>query len=172
MLAVLGRLVDPGPELLDLVGLVGEGQRAGLLEVAVDAVGPGEVDQGPEVVDALLLEALELVREVADAVGQAVGQARLAEATVPADRAVADGLRLEDRDPQARVRVGQRERGPQAGEPATDDRDVDVEAAPRAPGADRPRRPGPGHAASSCGRGRVEGLIHDAHGAMPLQAAG
>ena len=92
MLAVLGRLVDPRPELLDLVGLVGEGERAGLLEVAVDVVGPGELDQVPQVVDALLLEALELVGEVADPVGQAVGQARLAEAAVPSARAEADGL--------------------------------------------------------------------------------
>ena len=41
VLAVLGRLVDPGPELVDLVRLVGQGERAGLLEVAVDAVRRG-----------------------------------------------------------------------------------------------------------------------------------
>ena len=44
----------------------------------------------PEVVDAFALEALELVGEVLDAVGQAVGQARLAEAAVAAARPEGD----------------------------------------------------------------------------------
>ena len=100
MLAVLGRLVDPGPELVDLVRLVGERQRPGLLEVAVDAVVAGERDQGLEVVDALPLEPRQLVGEVLDPVGQAVGQARLAEAAVAAAGAERDGLRLEDGDAQ------------------------------------------------------------------------
>ena len=82
-----------------------------------------------QVVDALALEALELVGEVADPVGQAVGQARLAEAAVPAAGAERDGLRLEDHDAQRRVGVGQRDRGPQAGEPGPDDRDVGRRAA-------------------------------------------
>ena len=102
MLAVLGRLVDPGPELVDLVRLVGDGQRAGLLEVAVDAVLAGERDQLAQVGEALGLEPIELVGEVADAVGQAVGQRRLAEAAVPAARPERDRLRLEDDDPQRR----------------------------------------------------------------------
>ena len=53
LLAVLGGLVDPGPELLDLVRLVGDAQPAGLLEVAVDAVRPGERDRRREVGDPL-----------------------------------------------------------------------------------------------------------------------
>ena len=123
-LAVLGGLVDPGLELVDLVRLVGQGQGARLLEVAIDAVGPRELDQALEVGDALVLEALELVGEVEDPVRQAVGQRRLAEPAVAAARPVGDGLGLEDDDPERRVRVGQRDRGPQPGEPATDDDDV------------------------------------------------
>ena len=66
----------------------------------------------------------ELVGEVADAVREAVGQAGQAEAAVAAARAVTDRVGLEDRHPQRGVRVGQRDRGPQPGEPATDHDDV------------------------------------------------
>ena len=55
VLAVLGGLVDPRAELVDLVGLVGEGEGAGLLEVAVDAVLPREGDEVREVLDPLAL---------------------------------------------------------------------------------------------------------------------
>ena len=90
------------------------------------------VDQALQVGDALVLEALQLIGEVADPVGQAVGQRRLAEAAVPAARPVRDGLRLEDDDAQRRVRVGQGDRGPQPGEPATDDDDIGRRVAGRA----------------------------------------
>ncbi len=83
-----------------------------------------EGDEPGEVVDALALEALELVGEVADPVREAVGQARLAEAAVPAAGPEGDGLGLEDDDPQRRVRVGQRDRRPEPGEPGADDRDI------------------------------------------------
>ena len=96
MLPVLGGLVDPRPELVGLVRLVGQRQRAGLLEVAVDAVLARERDETGQVVDALALERFQLVGEVADAVGQAVRQAGLAEAAVPPAGAESDGLRLED----------------------------------------------------------------------------
>ena len=89
-----------------------------------------EVDEALEVVDALVLEPLQLVGEVADAVGQAVGQARLAEAAVATARPERHGLRLEDDDAQGRVRVGQGDRRPQAGEAAADDGDIDVEPLP------------------------------------------
>ena len=147
VLPVLGRLVDPRPELVDLVGLVGQGEHAGLLEVALDAVLAGEGDEPVEVVDALALEALQLVGEVPDAVGEAVGQARLAEAAVAAGRPERDGLRLQDDDPQRRVRVGQRDRRPEAREPGADDRDVDGRGRSPRPAADR--RAGPARAASS-----------------------
>ena len=96
-----------------------------------------------EVVDALVLEALELVGEVADPVREAVGQARLAEAAVPAARPERDGLRLEDGDPQRRIRVGQGDRGPQPGEPGADDGDVRDDVARRRRAADRPAAPVP-----------------------------
>ena len=89
------------------------------------------------------LEQRELVGEVADAVGQAVGQAGLAEAAVAAARPEPDGLLLEDDHPQGRVGVGQRDGGPEPGEAGPDDRDVRVEVAPqrrsRRPGRARPR---------------------------------
>ena len=145
LLAVLGRLVDPGAELLDLLGLVGDAQATGLLEVAVDAVRSGEGDEGREVRDAFLLEPRDLVGEVADPVRKAVGQRRLAEAAVPAGRPEPDRLLLEDVDAQRGIRVGQRERGPQAGEPAADDRDV---RRPRRGAADGPARPATRRASS------------------------
>jgi hypothetical protein len=111
-------------ETFGLERLVGHGQRAGLLEVALDRVGAGEGDQLAQVGEPLGLEPLELVRKVADPVGQAVGQRRLAEAAVPAGRPERDGLSLEDDHPQARIRVGQGERRPQAGEATPDDEDV------------------------------------------------
>ena len=142
VLPVLRRLVDPRAELVDLVGLVGEGERAGLLQVAVDAVVAREGDRAREVLDALALEPLQLVGEVPDAVGQAVGQARLAEAAVATARAEGDGLRLEDGDAQRRVRVGQGDRGPQPGEPGADDGDVDGRARSRAASGGSPAGPG------------------------------
>ena len=77
-----------------------------------------------EVGDALVFETLQLVREVQDPVGQAVRQAA---SQNPPFRPLApndDGLRLEHDDPERRVRVGQRDRRPQPGEPAADDDDV------------------------------------------------
>ena len=81
-----------------------------------------------EVLDPFLLQPRQLVGEVLDPVGQAVGQARLAEAAVAAARPERHGLRLQHRDAQGRVRVGQGDRRPQAGEPRADDRDVDFQA--------------------------------------------
>ena len=68
--------------------------RSHRCRLRVNAIRPCEVG------DALVLEALELVGEVEDPVGQAVGQRRLAEPAVPAARPVRDGLRLQDHDPQ------------------------------------------------------------------------
>ena len=115
-----------------------------------------------QVGDALALEPLELVREVADAVGQAVGQRRLAEAAVPAARPERDGLRLEDDDPQRGIRVGQRERRPQAGEARPDDDDV----------ARRRLRPaarsiGRGDAAQPVADGSADGDAHGDTATMP-----
>src|SRR6476661_135968 len=59
VLAVLGRFVHPGPELVGLIRVVGEREDTGLLEIAVDVMRAGEVDQCPKVVDTLPLEALE-----------------------------------------------------------------------------------------------------------------
>ena len=128
VLPVFGGLVDPGPELVDLVGLVGQGERAGLLEVAVDAVLAGERDQLLEVLDPLLLQPRQLVGEVADPVGEAVGEAGLAEAAVATAGPEPNGLRLQHRHPEGRVRVGQGDGRPQAGETRADDRHVDLEA--------------------------------------------
>ena len=86
-------------------------------------------------------------------VGQAVGQAGLAEPAVAAARAEAHRLRLEDGDAQRRVRVGQGDRRPQPGEAAAHDGDVDVESL-----AGGQRRVGgvgrPGRGASRCRRPR------------------
>ena len=161
MLPVHGGLVDPRLELVGLVGLVGQRQRAGLLEVAVDAVLARERDETGQVVDALAFERFQLVGEVADAVGQAVRQAGLAEAAVPPTGAESDGLRLEDRDAQRRVGIGQRDRGPQAREPGPHDGDVHIE-----PFASQERRvgdPGRGRVAKPVGDGDVGRVGHEGH---------
>ena len=77
-----------------------------------------------EVLPAEPLEQVDLVREVALAVGPSVDQARLAEAAVAAARPEPDEGRLDDDDPQGRVGLGQPDRRPQAGEPGPDDRHV------------------------------------------------
>ena len=99
-------------------------EGAGLLEVAVDPLVAHERDELAQVAHALRLEDVDLVGEVAHAVVQAVGQRRCAEPAVPAARAVAHAVGLEDHDPQRRVGVDEGDRRPQPGEPAADDDDV------------------------------------------------
>ncbi len=141
LLAVLGRLVDPGAELVDLVGLVGHGQRARLLEVAVDRVSRVKAIRPRRLSRPSRSRTLELVGEVPDPVGQPVRQRRLAEPAVPPARPERDGLRLEDDHAQAGCRVGQRERRPQAREPGPDHDDVGGRVAEQA--ADRRAGPSP-----------------------------
>ena len=112
MLPVAGGLIEPRSELVDLVGLVGQGQGAGLLEVAIDPVQASECDQAAEVVDPFLLEPFEFVREVADTVGEAVGQRGLAEPAIAPAGAEGDAVGLGDDNPKRWVRVGQGDRGP------------------------------------------------------------
>ena len=131
VLAVLGGLVDPGPELVDLVGLVGQGERAGLLEVAVDAVLAGERDQRPGGCRC----------PPAPSRGSSSGKCRmplarpwvrLASQKPPlrplAPKATVSASSTDD--PQGRVGVGQGDRRPQAGEARADDGDVDVQVLP------------------------------------------
>ncbi len=70
-------------ELVDLARMVGQAQLAGLLELALDPVRPGEVDDRAQVRHPLALEEVHLVGVVAQAVLQPVREARLAEAAVP-----------------------------------------------------------------------------------------
>ena len=70
LLTVLGGLVHPLAELIHLMGLVGQGQAPGLLKVALDPVGPGELDEAPEVLQALVFQPLQLVWEMQDPVGR------------------------------------------------------------------------------------------------------
>ncbi len=118
------RLVNPRPEFLDLVGLIGDVQDAGFLQVARDPVGAGEVDEGAEVGDALPLEGREFIREVANAIRKSMGQAGRTEAAVSPAGPEPDGLRLEDDHLQVRGGIGQGDRGPQAREPAANDDDI------------------------------------------------
>ena len=120
-LAVIGG--DPRP-LVEAVGLPGcgrEGQAAGLLEVAVDALPADEGDQLVVVARALGLEDVDLVGEVAQAVGQAVGQAGLDDAAVPPAGAVAHDLLLEQHDVRRWRRVLELDGRPEAAEAAADD---------------------------------------------------
>jgi hypothetical protein len=130
VLPVLGRLVDPRPELVDLVGLVRQGERARFLEVASDAVLADERDQRLEVLDPLPLQPRQLVGEVPDPVSQAVGEAGLAEATVAPARPEPHGLGLDHLHPQRRVGVRQGDCRPEPGEASTDDRDIRLEVLP------------------------------------------
>jgi hypothetical protein len=91
--------VDPLAKALDLVSPIGDCQRTGLLEIAVDPVGARELDQSRKVLEALLLEDRDLVGKVANAVGKAVGQARIAKPPVPTAGAVPDRVRLQDDHP-------------------------------------------------------------------------
>ena len=80
---------------------------------------------------------LELVGEVLDPVGQAMGQAGLAEPAVATARPERDRLRLEDHDRQRRVRVGQGDGRPQPREPGADDGHVGGQALAGRPAAGR-----------------------------------
>ena len=82
-LAVIGRGGGPLVEPIGLPWRRREGQAAVLLEVAVDALASDEGDQLVVVARALGLQDVDLVGEVAQAVGQAVGQAGLDDAAVP-----------------------------------------------------------------------------------------
>ena len=90
----VGALAHP----LHLMRLDGEVDGAVALELGVDAeLGEGGLDL-VEVRQPELLQPVELLREAADAVLVAVGEAGLAEAAVAAGRRPADRLRLEQHD--------------------------------------------------------------------------
>ena len=130
-------LVHPRPELLDLVRLVGQGQRAGLLEIAVDAVLAGERDELAEGCRCPRVSRrssssgkcrIPLARPwVSD---------RLAEAAVPAARPEGDRVRLQDDDVERGSVSVRASRGPQPGEPGPDDDDIGRRATRSGPGDD------------------------------------
>ena len=136
--AVAGGQLHVLPEVVDLVRRDGDVERARRLELAVDALGPHERNQRREVLDALALEDVDLVRVVAQRIGKPVGQRGGAEPAVPPARAPADPVRLEHDHAQRWLRVEQPDRRPQAGEAGADDRDIRGHAAPHGR-ADRAR---------------------------------
>ena len=135
---VTGRELHPRLELLDLPGSGRDVQHPGRLEIAVDALVAHEGDQLGQVPDPLLLEHVDLAREVEQPVAEAMGQRGGAEAPVPSAGAPSDPFGLEHDDPQRRIGVEQLDRRPQAGEPGADDRHVGDLAA----GQRRPNGPG------------------------------
>ena len=133
----LGRAIVRGPEFLQLIVLHRDRERAGALEVAVEA----EVVDGPlDLIEILLpqpVQLLELLREAVLAVDLPVGEARLAETPVATGCRPAERLRLQEGDPGIRVPLFGLQGGPQARVAAADHREVDA----RAPGV--PREGGP-----------------------------
>ena len=98
----------------DLVVLERHGEVAGLLELAVDAVG-GEIGPQPGVV--LLAETFEhghLIGEAGHAVGQPVGERGLEEPAVAAAGPVPARVRLEHAPPRVPGRPPWREARPTA----------------------------------------------------------
>jgi hypothetical protein len=101
-------------------------ELAGELEVAVDAV---PIEVGAEALEVLVPEPLEggqLVREAREAVLEPVRQRADDEAAGAAARAEADRVSLEDDDVRGRIVGLGVERGPEAGEAAADDAEIDL----------------------------------------------
>ena len=111
-------------QLRDLVVLGGDGDRAGPLEVAVDAE-PAErgLDRG-QVLRAEPLQRAELGREPLPPVGRAVGQAGLAEAAVASAGRPADAVALDEHHRPAGIGLLGQQGGPQPAEAAPDHRQI------------------------------------------------
>ena len=126
--AHLARRRDLLGEPRDLDIAAGELHRAAPLEVRVDAVGSrrrAEFDDGRLEYATLMVEGLLAVTP--DDAGVRHGKESRGPPAVAPRRAEAADLFLEDRDTQVAVSAQELTRGPQTGEPATDDRHVDVQ---------------------------------------------
>jgi len=117
-------LVHPDAQVVDLPRLGGDGEVAGPFERAVDPVPDERRLDAVEVLPAQLLEAFELVGEPVDAVGDAVGQRRRAEAAVPPRRLLGHAARLDHGDPTAGICLLRLERRPQPGVARADHEEV------------------------------------------------
>ena len=113
-----------GVEAVELPGLRRQGQFPGGLEVAVDAVLRDGLANLAQVLRAEPLEQRHLIGEPVEAVADAVREARGAEAAVAPGGGPSDGLRLKEHDVEAGVPFAGKQRGPQAGKAAADDRQV------------------------------------------------
>ena len=126
--------LDPLPEplvQLDRLGQVGhlpgcggEGELAGALDPGVDAVAIEAREQSLEVLEPQAVELIDLVGEVAHAIGQAMGERGREEPAVATGRADADLAGLEDHHVEVGVVLLGLHRGPQPGEPSADDDEV------------------------------------------------
>ncbi len=125
----------PGSSHCDLVGLGGHGQRAAAREPAVDAVAPDRLLDPVEVAQAESVQRVVLVGPAGATVGLPMGDAGLAETTVAAGRVLGDAVALDEHDPQSGGALDGAQRGPQTGEPATDDEEVGLDVT----GQRRPR---------------------------------
>ena len=105
-------------------------QRPRLLQLRVDPLVAHECHELRQVPPALGLQDVELVTEMEEAVGETVGQARLAEPAVATARAPADALGLEHGNAQPRVRLEQADRRPEPREASAHDGHVHALAAP------------------------------------------
>ncbi len=123
-LAVAAQRLGVLAQVLDLVGLGGDGQRARRLPVGVDRVALERPLERHEVRPAERLELRHLAREVRDAVVEPVRERCVEEAAVAPGGAEGHGLRLEQRHVAARVLLLGLDRGPQAREAAADDHEV------------------------------------------------
>ncbi len=116
-------------ELLDLVRARGDAEHPGLLPLRVDAQA---VDVRPHPVQVLppqRLEQVQLLREARGAVRQPVRQRGLDEPAVAPARALPGHAGLEQHHLPVGPLLLRLHRGPQPGEPATDDREVRLDQA-------------------------------------------
>lgn len=109
---------------LDLVRLGGHHEGAGALPGAVDAVSFDRVLDGLEVLAAEAFQEADLLGPALDSVGQAVGEAGLAESAVAAGGGAAGLVRLDEHHVQGRIALLRDEGGPQAGVSAADHEEV------------------------------------------------
>ncbi len=123
--APLGLLM-PFPQFFELVGLGGDIDLAGPLELAVDGVaGHGRLD-GVEVARAQFLQLPDLVRPALQAVGQPVGEGGGAESAVATRGGPARLVPLDQYDIAFRFAFLGEQRGPQSAVASPDDEEVAV----------------------------------------------
>ena len=148
-----GRRVEEAGDLrlqaCDLVRAGRHGELPAPRPSAVDAVAPQRLLDLVEVAHPELVHHVVLVGPPLPAVGLAVRQARLAEATVAPGRVLGEPVGLDEQHPPARLPLDRTQGRPESREPATHDQQVGVDGVRRAPAAAPAARGCPATAAAA-----------------------